>query len=454
MKLFGGRRRKQKALSQVPQRGGGWFSVFESYPGAWQQNVEVKTDTVLTFSAVYACKTLIENDIAKLRMRLVQKTDAGIWEEVENPAFSPVLRKPNHYQTRIEFFQSWMNSKLTWGNAYVLKERDRRGIVVSLYVLNPTRVTVLVSDEGEVFYRLTPDELAGIAGEAITVPAREIIHDKMNTIWHPLVGVSPITANGLAATQALAMQNNNTKFFENGAQPSGIVTTPGAIRQDQADQIKSTWETKFTGANAGRVAVLSDGMTYTPMTPMSAVDAQVIEQLKWSAETVCSTFHVPPYMVGAAQAPAYNNIQALNQQYYSQCLQIHIEAIEQSIDEALHLGPGFGNTFGVEFDLDDLLKMDTATLVKTYAEATQRGMAPNEFRRKLGLPPTEGGDVPFLQEQMWPIQQLANRPMQEQPDDPRPSLPAPDEAVDETDRAIGLIWSKMMKGGPCLTLNG
>src|SRR5690606_27341874 len=100
------------------------------------------------------------------------------------------------------------------------KRRDRRNVVVALYVLDPTRVTPMVADDGSVFYQLRTDNLAGL-GEDILVPAREIIHDRMNCLFHPLVGTSPIYASGLAATQGLNIQTNSANFFGNRSTPGG-----------------------------------------------------------------------------------------------------------------------------------------------------------------------------------------------------------------------------------------
>ena len=104
----------------------------------------------------------------------------------------------------------------------------------------------------------------------------------------------------------------------------------------------------------GKTAVLGDGLQYQPIV-MSNIDAQLVEQLRMTAETVCSAFHVPAHMVGVGAAPTYNNIEALNQEYYSQCLQAHIESIELLLDEGLELP----KPYGTEFDLDGLLRMDT-----------------------------------------------------------------------------------------------
>lgn len=122
----------KKAMSSVAQGRGGWWRVMESFSGAWQRNVEVRYDAVLANHADFACRTLIASDIAKLRIKLVAKDDDGIWAETTNSAYSPVLRKPNDFQTRIQFMESWVLSKLQRGNAYILKQRDNRGVVVKL----------------------------------------------------------------------------------------------------------------------------------------------------------------------------------------------------------------------------------------------------------------------------------------------------------------------------------
>jgi Phage portal protein len=145
----------EKALQPVYGHGGWWNLIREPFAGAWQRNLEIKTDFVLTYSAVFACVTLIANDISKLRLRLVRQDADGIWQGTEAAAFSPVLRRPNRYQNRIQFFANWVTSKLVHGNAYILKERDQRGIVTALYILDPNRVRPLVADDGSIYYELS-----------------------------------------------------------------------------------------------------------------------------------------------------------------------------------------------------------------------------------------------------------------------------------------------------------
>lgn len=391
----------QKSLSRVPHRGG--WRVLEAFAGAWQRNVEVRPESVLAHHADFACRTLIASDIAKLELRLVQRDENGIWKPVTNPAYSPVLRRPNHYQNRIQFIESWVLSKLQSGNTYVLKQRDNRGVVKSLHILDPNLVRPLVADDGSVFYDLSSDALSGLTA-AVTVPAREIIHDRFNCMYHPLVGISPIYASALSAAQGLSIQNNATRFFRNGAQPGGILTAPGEISDDTAVRLKEYWDENFTGDNAGKVAVVGDGLKYEPMTA-KATDSQLIEQLKWTAEVVCSVYKVPPYKISMGPLPSYNNVQALNLEYYSGSLQVLIGAVEACLDDGLGMD---GVTLGVDFDLDDLLRMDTATQVDVVGK--MQGMATlDEQRRRLNLPPVTGGDTIYLQQQDHSLAAIAAR---------------------------------------------
>ncbi|WP_250481806.1 phage portal protein [Caballeronia sp. NCTM5] len=438
-----------------PFGSGGWWPLIvrESFAGAWQANVELRPETILAYHAVYACITLISADIGKLAVRLM-RADGEVWIEASSPAFSPVLRKPNDYQNHIQFVENWVMSKLTRGNTYVLKGRDARGVVVALYVLDPNRVRPLVTDDGAVYYQLDIDTLAGVVPDdrgQVIVPASEIIHDRMNCLFHPLVGTSPLFACALAARQGLAIGNNSAMFFENGAEPGGILVAPGAISDETAKRLKDRWEENYGGANRGRIAVLGDNLKYEPLT-MTAVDAQLIEQLKMTSEIVCSVFHVPGYMVGVGTAPTYNNIEALSQNYYSQCLQSLIESFELCLDEGLALP----DNYRTELDLDGLLRMDTATMVKTLSDGVGGGIvAPNEARKRLNLRPVKGGATPYMQQQNYSLAALDERDRNgpfEKPPNPAPvggkpgstsepgEDPNADDTASETDQQRAARW--------------
>lgn len=456
MRIFGLQITREKAGQPVPvaENRGGWIPIIrESFTGAWQRNITVDRNTILSYHAVYACVTLIPSDISKLRVKLMEQDGDGIWTELTRERQSPfkaVLKKPNSFQNRIQFWENWFLSKLIRGNAYVLIERDGRGVVVALYVLDPSRVKPMVTDDGQIFYQLSSDNIAGLQDDVL-VPASEIIHDRFNCLFHPLIGTSPLFAAGVAAMQGLNIQNSSATFFGNRSMPSGVLVAPGNISNETADRLKDAWDTKFTGENAGKIAVLGDGLKYEKMT-MSAEESQLIDQLKWTAEIVCSVFHVPPYKIGVGTMPTYNNIQALNVEYYSQCLQALIEAAELCLDEGLGLSePKDGVVLGTEFDLDGLLRMDSITQITALKEAVGAAvMAPNEARKKLDMKPVKGGEAPLAQQQNYSLAALAKRdakddPFSTAPKPATPALPPPDAAAPDAADAGKLLEAALVK---------
>ncbi|SQN26806.1 portal protein [Escherichia coli] len=218
-------------------------------------------------------------------------------------------------------------------------------------------------------------------------------------------------AAGLAATQGHHIQENSTSFFRNGGRPSGVIEIPGSITEENAKKLKSNWDSGYTGENAGKTAILSNGAKYNPTT-FSPVDAQTVEQLKMTAEIVCSVFRVPAYKIGVGQPPSSDNVEALEQQYYSQCLQTLIESIELLLDEALETG----ENESTEFDVTTLLRMDSERRMKTLGDAVKNTLlTPNEARKRENLPPLAGGDALYLQQQNYSLEALSRRDAREDP---------------------------------------
>lgn len=401
----------RKWFAPVDNRGGWWPFVREPYSGAWQDGEEWTADDISAFYAVYACITLIASDIGKMPFREVFMDKNGIWEASKKSRYPELLRKPNHYQNHIQFKQWWITTKLFRGNTYALIFRGASKEPKRLYILDPERVTVLVAPDGEVFYQLASDNLSGLESASITVPASEIIHDRMCCLFHPLVGISPLYASGLAASQGMKIQQDSSKFFSNGARPSGILTAPGAISQETADRLKAYWEENFTGKNAGKVAVLGDDLKFVGMR-MTSADAQLVEQLKITAQIVCSTFHVPAYKVLGGEIPPNNNIEALMLDYYTQCLQILIEDMEACLDDGL----GYEEGRGIELGTEALFRMDSKTLIETVSAGIKGGaFTPNEGRKKLNKPPLTGGDTVYMQEQNYSLEALNRRDAKDDP---------------------------------------
>lgn len=452
MKIFGLEiRRAQKALSPISGWRHGWRIISESFAGAWQRNEEIKVGDLTCYPTLYACLNRISQDIGKLPFVLKREDSNGIWNTVENPAYSPVLRKPNAYQTAQQFRESWILSKLTNGNTYILKQRDNRGVVTALYVLDPCRVIPMVSESGAVFYQLnytTAQNLlpASYPAEQLIVPASEIIHDRMNCLHHHLIGVPPLCAAYWPAVKNLRILKSAAEFFANNAQPGGILTAPAGMSDEDAAALKAFWEENYAGQHAGRIAVIGADMKFTPFA-MKSADSQLVEQMRYSDEQICQPFGIPPFKIGIGAIPAGLGVDAINQLYYADALQGHIEAMENLLDEGLRIS----RPEGVELDLEPLLRMDEGKRAEVATKLVGGGIeTPNEGRLRFNRPPLEGGDTVYMQQQDFPLDQVRKNKIvdaNQNPIQPEPAndTPSEDDTPEDQERSVSAVMYHVVK---------
>lgn len=454
--LAAGMRTKESGMGMVTDfRGWIGAGIRESFPGAWQRNIVIEgSSSLMTYAPIFAASTRIANDIAKLRPMLMAETDEPeVSERVSRGSpYWQVLKKPNPNQTWVQFAKQWQLSKQLFGNAYAIKFRDARGIPVQLYILDPRGVQPLVTPDGGVYYSLAGNELARIPTGMRACPASEVIHDRGATLWHPLVGIAPLFACALSGTLGLRIQQNSVAFFANMSRPSGMLTAPGTIDPVTADRLKQEWNQNFAGQNLGKLAVLGDGLSYEAMT-IAAEQAQLAEQLGITAVDVATAYAMPAYKINAGPMPTAGNVEALEAQYYSGCLQIHIEDMEACLDDGLALPDGYH----VELNLDGLLRMDSLSQMEVLTKGVSGAvLKPDEARAKLNRRKVRGGNAVFLQQQNFSLEALAKRDQREDPfatakppapaPAPAPAAPQPAKADADAERVAADLIETVRKG--------
>lgn len=374
----------------------------ETFAGEWQTGSRstggVTRKSPLAHSAVYTCINNIASDISKLPLRVMRPRASGEGREPHtNHPLTRLFTKPNNYQTSLQFLQHYLGSKLWTGNAYVILFRDARGVAESMHALDPTTVTPSITEDGSVWYHVKADRLNRLA-EDLYIPARDIIHDRAITLFHPLIGVSPLYAAAVSASIGNSISANSEQFFQNMSRASGTLTAPGEIPQTTADRLKKEWDGNYSGLGFGKVAVLGSGLEWKPLT-INAADAQLIEQLRFTVEDIGRVYRVPSFMLGETKL-TYRNSEQLARMYYQGCLSYHIEALEQCFNQKFEVDRGIE----IEFDLSPLFRLETDLRYDTHSKALNAGIKSiNEVRADEDLPPVKGGEEPRLQMQYVPL---------------------------------------------------
>jgi HK97 family phage portal protein len=393
-------------------------------PGSWQMNMnQPRRGYELTaFSAVYACVNIIASDIAKLPVQVwALNMDNGTRDLRRRDYYTALMREPNGYQTAADFMQTFVQSYLLQGNTYCyVGDRNARGEVRSLHVLNPHRVKTLINQaNGEIFYECGEDYLAGIGPNTI-VPERDMIHHRLPLLpGYPLVGVTPIFAASASSALGLRILQDSQQFFGNSSRPSGVLSVPGHMSEELQTRMKQEWDEAYRGAEFGKVAVLKGGTTWQPLT-ITATDAQLIEQLRYSVEDVGRVFRVPVFMLGDLSKVSYRNTEQMTRAYLSNCIGWHLEALQQRLARAFD----FPITYEIRFDLSAFLRTEIDIRFTAYQQALNAGwQSINEVRAQEGLGPVPGGDEPRVQMQYVPLSEAKGPPAST---DPNPA-PAPSD---------------------------
>jgi len=386
----------------------------------WQQGYRIPVAG--RNAAVEACVGAISQTIAMLPVNHWRENDKGGSEKVKNSAARRVLRRPNSYQSKTDFFLNLLRSELFQGNGYALAQRNGRGEISALHPVQPPSLYPFVSEEdGSIFYQFSQTPIGQDFDPVVEdlFRAEDVLHIRMHTPAHPLVGESPILAAALAVEAGNAIQEANTAFHKNMARPSGYLKVPGTLKPDVAEVLRGEWTAAYQGVSAGRVAVLQGGVEWQALS-MNAVDAALIESYKMTIADIARVFRVPLAIIGD-NTSTYNNTEVLMKFWLNTGLGFMLEHLELALDNVFGLPDGEW----IEFDTDYLQRADFAARIEGLVRGIQGGLyAPNEARAREGLPQVAYGDEPRVQAQVVPLSFASINPGQASPT--TPSTPATD----------------------------
>ena len=303
---------------------------------------------------------------------------------------------------------------------------------MALYPLMPNKMSVDLDENGQLYYTYTrsaEEAKTGENGRVILLP-KDVLHIP-GLGFDGLVGYSPIAMAKNAIGLAIATEEYGAKFFANGAAPSGVLEHPGTIKDPS--RVREAWQSQFGGsANSGKIAVLEEGMKYTPIS-ISPEQAQFLETRKFQINEIARIFRVPPHMVGDLEKSSFSNIEQQSLEFVKYTLDPWVVRWEQSIARAL-LSEDEKRSYFVKFNLEGLLRGDYASRMNGYATARQNGwMSANDIRELENLdriPAEEGGDLYLINGNMLPLKHAGAFAQ----DDSEPTGEEennPDEAQDE-----------------------
>ena len=381
-------------------------SAYTFYMGGSSAGKTVTERSAMQMTAVYSCVRILAEAIAGLPLHLYRyKKDGGKEKAIDHPLYLLLHDEPNPEMSSFVFRETLMTHLLLWGNAYAQIIRNGKNEVVALYPLMPNKMAVDRDENGQLYYtyQRSNDEAATMTGSTVILKPSDVLHIP-GLGFDGLVGYSPIAMAKNAIGMAIACEEYGAKFFANGAAPGGVLEHPGTIKDPQ--RVRESWQSTFGGSgNANKIAVLEEGMKYTPI-GISPEQAQFLETRKFQINEIARIFRVPPHMVGDLEKSSFSNIEQQSLEFVKYTLDPWVIRWEQSLMRAL-LALDEKTEYFIKFNLEGLLRGDYQSRMNGYAIARQNGwMSANDIRELENqdrIPAEEGGDLYLINGNMLPM---------------------------------------------------
>jgi HK97 family phage portal protein len=382
--------------------GGGYSFLM----GSSTAGKNVTERSAMQMTAVYSCVRILAEAVAGLPLHLYRyKENNGKEKAIDHTLYHLLHDEPNPEMSSFVFRETLMTHLLLWGNAYAQIIRNGKGEVIALYPLIPNKMTVNRDENGQLYYEYskTADDFYNVSNSTVILNPRDVLHIP-GLGFDGLVGYSPIAMAKNAIGMAIACEEYGAKFFANGAAPSGVLEHPGTIKDPK--KVREAWQSQFGGSsNAGRVAVLEEGMKYTPIS-ISPEQAQFLETRKFQINEIARIFRIPPHMVGDLEKSSFSNIEQQSLEFVKYTLDPWVIRWEQSLMRSL-LSHEEKKEYFIKFNLEGLLRGDYESRMNGYSIGRQNGwMSANDIRELENLDrisPEDGGDLYLVNGNMLPL---------------------------------------------------
>ena len=382
--LFRARDKPQDSVSAAP--------VF--YFGTSGSGKSVTVQSAIQLSTVYACVRVISETIASLPLGIYETVNDGNEKATDHPLYKLLHDEPNSEMTSFVFREVMLAHLLLYGNSYSQIIRSGKNQVIGLYPLLPDHMDVDRDSKGNLTYTYTTSD-----GKTVSIKPRDVLHIP-GLGFDGVMGYSPIALEKNAIGLGIASEEYGSKFFSNGARPSGILTHPNTVKNPKA--LRESWNSAYGGSsNSNRVAILEEG---------------------FQVDEICRIFRVPPHLVGNLEHATFSNIEHQSIDFAVHTIRPWLVRIEQAMNRAL-LSEQEKGRFFVQFNIDGLMRGDYKSRMEGYAIGRQNGwLSANDIRaleNQNPIPADQGGDAYLVNGNMISISTAMKQQTEETKTDKR-----------------------------------
>jgi HK97 family phage portal protein len=375
---------KRFNLRKPPQ----WFVEYVG-GGASASGVKVGHQSALKYTPFWAAVRIISGTMGALPFKIYRRLDNGGKQPMPGHWLYPLIHeRPNEYMDWLTFAETRQAHVLCYGNAYAEIQRDGAGRPVSLWPLLPNRTARKATESGVLYY-----EVQLPSGELVQLPDENVLHIK-GLGFDGYTGYDVVSYHKDAIGYGIAVKEYGARFYQNDANPGGVLECPTAMSDVAYKRLKESWNEQHTGlSNAHRMQLLEEGTKWTKI-GVEPDKAQAIEAQKFTVDDCARIFQIPPHKLQSMEFSKYANVYDLNNDFYCSTMLYWFRKWEQEINFKL-FAPGERGTLFCEILVDALLRGNVEARTAFYTAGRQGGwLSTNDIRAKENMNPIgPEGDV-------------------------------------------------------------
>ena len=364
-----------------PASGSSGYIIGRQMPANYQAYLKQYGDATWVYTCIYRIAT----KGAGIPLKLYRKTKSGeqlSYEEIHTHPLIDLLETVNPTIDGYDLREATIAFEELTGNAYWLLDMFVNGKPTEIWPLNPYRVRVIPDPKDYVagyIYEYAP-------GKQVRFDKNAILHFKYFNPTDDYYGLSPLSAGRVAVETQRHGDLYNYNFFQNSAEPRGILSTAQPLSPEQRNRIGAAWKSMHGGVrNAHKTAIFEAGMEWK-QTSITQKDMQFIDQKKMTREDILGVFGVPPALVGIFEYANYANSQEQRKIFWEDTMMPKLKKMENVINSFL-IQP-YDSNLVARFDMSvvEALKENEKLKSETDEVLTRSGIKTiNEVRAERGM---------------------------------------------------------------------
>jgi HK97 family phage portal protein len=405
---------------------------------------EVDENSALESASVWAAVRKISQSIASLPLHLYKRMDRGREKAIDHPLYNLMHIRPNEIMSGMQYRETIMRHLLMWGNSYSEKDINGAGRVISLWPLDPSRMTFTrVSGASFYVYRLQN-------GKEIVFPARKILH-VVGPSGDGLIGRDVLKTCKQSIGLTLGLEKFAGKFFGNAARPSAVLEHPEELSEEAQKRLRESFEEAYQGLdNAHRVAILEEGMKFREF-GTDAEKNQVLQSRQFAIEDICRVFDIQPNKIHHLEKMTWKNVEEANIDYVVDTLTPWLCRLEQAYTLQLLYEREYEEYY-FKHVVAGLLRGDIEKRWESYKHGLMYGVySINDVRELEEMNPIDGGDTHFVQLNTIPLDTALNPPepiqQMQQEEQPRNLEMRSARAIEGRNRLVGSFQRLFLEAG-------